>query len=177
MRGLKDATRGSISKGRLFPTGLYLSGRIRIRGSQDRGLYSALSDNQKLEQGINSFTQFDWVVSDKHLVTTTVHVAPQRLGHVNMDYFNPQPTTPDASTHSYTGTVADRLTLFGGLLESTFSAMRFDVGVWGQGYQDLTITPMGNRGNYFASKTRDASRYSGGQAIPSLPSPDGGRTT
>ena len=121
-------------------------------------------DNQKLEQGINSFTQFDWIVSDKHLVTATVHVAPQRLGHVNMDYFNPLPTTPDASTHSYTGTVADRLTLFGGLLESTFSAMRSDVGVWAEGDQDLTITPMGNRGSYFANKTRDASRYSGGSS-------------
>jgi hypothetical protein len=39
--------------------------------------------------------------------------------------------------------------------------MRFDVGVWAEGDQDLTITPMGNRGNYFANKTRDASRYSG----------------
>jgi hypothetical protein len=39
--------------------------------------------------------------------------------------------------------------------------MRFDVGVWGEGGQDLIITPMGNRGSYFANKTRDALRYSG----------------
>jgi len=31
----------------------------------------------------------------------------------------------------------------------------------------------GNRGNYFANKTRDASRSSGGPATPLLPSPDG----
>ncbi len=111
-------------------------------------------------------------------MTATVHAAPQRLGHVNMDYFNPQPTTPDASTHSYTGTVADRLTLFGGLLESTFSAMRSDVGVWAEGDQDLTITPMGNRGSYFANKTRDASRSSGAvELLLCFPLPDGERTT
>jgi hypothetical protein len=40
--------------------------------------------------------------------------------------------------------------------------MHSDVLVWGEGSQDLTITPMGNRGNYFANKTRDASRVSGG---------------
>jgi hypothetical protein len=161
MRGVKDATPRLNFEGPVIPHRLYLSEGFEYETRKIEVYTLPFPDNQKLEQGINSFTQFDWIVSDKHLVTATAHVAPQRLGHVNMDYFNPLPTTPDASTHSYTGTVADRLTLFGGLLESTFSAMRFDVGVWGEGDQDLTITPMGNRGSYFANKTRDASRYSG----------------
>lgn len=161
MRGVKDATPRLNFEGPIIPHRLYLSEGFEYETRKIEVYTLPFPDNQKLEQGINSFTQFDWIVSDKHLVTATVHVAPQRLGHVNMDYFNPLPTTPDASTHSYTGTVADRLTLFGGLLESTFSAMRFDVGVWAEGDQDLTITPMGNRGSYFANKTRDASRYSG----------------
>jgi hypothetical protein len=161
MRGVKDATPRLNFEGPIIPHRLYLSEGFEYETRKIEVYTLPFPDNQKLEQGINSFTQFDWIVSDKHLVTATVHVAPQRLGHVNMDYFNPLPTTPDASTHSYTGTVADRLTLFGGLLESTFSAMRFAVGVWAEGDQDLTITPMGNRGSYFANKTRDASRYSG----------------
>ena len=53
-------------------------------------------------------------------------MAPQRLGHVNMDYFNPEETTPDASTHNYTGTVAHRMTLGQSLLETTFSVTSFD---------------------------------------------------
>jgi len=161
MRGLKDATPRLNFEGPIIPRRLYLSEGFEYETRKTEVYTLPFPLNQKLEEGINSFTQFDWIVSDKHLVTATAHVAPQRLGHVNMDYFNPLPTTPDASTHSYTGTVADRLTLFGGLLESTFSAMRFDVGVWGEGDQDLTVTPMGNRGSYFANKTRDASRYSG----------------
>ena len=164
LRGLKDATPRLNFEGPVIPHRLYLSEGFEYEVRKTEVYTLPFPENQKLEQGINSFTQFDWIVSDKHLVTATVHAAPQRLGHVNMDYFNPQPTTPDASTHSYTGTVADRLTLFGGLLETTFSAMRSDVGVWGEGSQDLTVTPMGNRGNYFANKTRDASRSSGGSS-------------
>ena len=161
MRGLKDTTPRLNFEGPIVPHRLYLVEGFEYEIRKTAVYTLPFPENQKLEQGINSFTQFDWIVSDKHLVTATVHAAPQHLGHVNMDYFNPLPTTPDASTHSYTGTVSDRLTLFGGLLESTFSTMRFDVGVWAEGDQDLTITPMGNRGNYFANKTRDASRYSG----------------
>ena len=164
MRGVKDATPRVNFEGPIIPHKLYLSEGFEYETRKTEVYTLPFPDNQKLEEGLNSFTQFDWIVSDKHLVTATFHAAPQRLGHVNMDYFNPLPTTPDASTHSYTGTVADRLTLFGGLLESTFSAMRFDVGVWAEGGQDLTITPMGNHGNYFANNTREASRSSGGSS-------------
>jgi hypothetical protein len=94
-------------------------------------------------------------------VTGTVHIAPQRLGFVNLDYFNPQPTVPDASTHNYTGTIADHLTLWGGMLENTFSVTRFDARVWGRGAVDLNIAPAGNYGNYFSQQNRDASRLGG----------------
>jgi hypothetical protein len=161
MRGVKDATPRLNFEGPIIPHKLYLSEGFEYEIRKIEVYTLPFPNNQKLVHGINSFTQFDWIVSDTNLVTATIHAAPQRLGHVNMDYFNPQPTTPDASTHDYTGTVADRLTVFGGLLETTFSATRFDVGVWGEGDQDLTITPMGNRGSYFANQTRDASRYSG----------------
>jgi hypothetical protein len=101
------------------------------------------------------------VRSAKEIVTATLHVAPQRMGFVNMDYFNPEPTTPDASTHNYTGTIGEHLTLHGGMLENTISVSRFDVGVWGHGDEDLVITPDGNRGNYYAQRDRNATRYSG----------------
>ena len=114
--------------------------------------------NQKKQEGFNSFAQLDWIVSRRQLVTATVHVAPQRLDYVNMNFFNPQATSPDASTHNYTGTLADQLTLGGGLLDNTLSVTRFDARVWGQGTQDLTMTPGGNSGNYFAQQSRNASR-------------------
>src|SRR5713226_6647657 len=80
-----------------------------------------------------SFGQLDWIATEKNLLTATVHVAPRRLDFVNMDYFNPQETVPDAATHNYTGTVADRLTIRGGELENIFSTTSFDARVWGRG--------------------------------------------
>jgi len=46
--------------------------------------------NQKKQQGVNSFTQLDWVASSRNLLTATMHIAPQRLDSLNMDYFNPR---------------------------------------------------------------------------------------
>ncbi len=110
---------------------------------------------------MNSFTQADWVDFRHHLVTATLHIAPERLGHVNLDYFNPLPVTPDASIRNFTGTAIDHLALFGGLLETTFSTTRVDAGVWPKGNQDMVFSPLGNSGSYFAQKSRDAQRISG----------------
>jgi hypothetical protein len=85
------------------------------------------------------------MASSNQLVTATVHLAPQRLGFVNMDYFNPEPTAPNANTRNYTGTLADRMTVHGGVLDGTFSVTHFEAGVWGQGHEDLIITPTGSQ--------------------------------
>ena len=78
-----------------------------------------------------------------------------------MNYFNPQPTTPDASTHNYTVTVSDKLSVFGGLWENTISMTKFDARVWAKGPLDFFLQPQGNTGNYFAQQV-------------ALPRPDNG---
>jgi hypothetical protein len=115
--------------------------------------------NQTTVEGFNSFTQLDWVPSDKTIVTATLHVAPQRSGFVNLNYFNPRPTTPDAGTHSYTGTISDKWFVSGGIWENTLSVTRFDAAVWPKGTSDYVIQPQVNSGNYFAEQNRDARRY------------------
>ncbi len=158
LRGLRDATPRLNAEGPLIPGKLYFSEGFEYAIRKIPVYTLPFPNNQKKQEGLNSFAQFDWVASDRQLVTATVHVAPQRLGFVNMNYFNPPATSPDAGTHNYTATVADRLSLAGGLLENTFSVTRFDARVWGQGSQDLVVTPSGNSGNYFAQQDRDASR-------------------
>jgi hypothetical protein len=103
----------------------------------------------------------DWVASSRQLLTATLHVVPQRLGHVNLNYFNPEETTPDANTHNYTGTLAYRITLGQALFENTFSVTGFDAAVWGGGDADLVLSPYINSGNYYAQKQREAMRRSG----------------
>ena len=160
MRGIRDATPRLNLEGPLIEGKLYFSEGLDYEVRKTEVFELAFPYNQKKQEGFNSFAQLDWIASSRQLVTATVHVAPQRMDYVNMDYFNPLPTTPEASTRNYTGTVADKLTIFGGVLDNTFSMTRFDAGVWGQGQQDLTMTPLGNSGSYFAQQSRQASRWS-----------------
>jgi hypothetical protein len=160
LRGLRDATPRLNLEGPVIPGKLYFSAGLEFTIRKTEVYELPFPFNQKKQEGINSFVQLDWIVSQKQLVTATVHVAPQRMQYVNMNYFNPQATSPDASTNDYTVTVGDKLTLGSGLLDNTISATRFDARVWGQGTQDLTITPAGNSGNYFAQQSRQASRIS-----------------
>jgi hypothetical protein len=159
LRGLRTATPRLNFEGPIIPGKLYFSEGFEYVVRKTEIYELPFPYNQKKQEGINSFAQLDWIASSKNLVTATVHIAPQRLGFVNMNYFNPQPTTPDASTHNYTGTLSDKLTIFGGLWENTFSATKFDANVWAKGTSDFVIQPQGNSGNYFAQQGRDAERY------------------
>jgi hypothetical protein len=160
LRGLRTATPRVNFEGPLIAGKLYFSEGFEYEVRKTEVLTLPFPNNQKKQQGINTFSQLDWVVSDKHLLTATVHVAPQHLGFVNLDYFHPEETTPDARTHNYTGTVSDKLTIGGGLWENTLSATKFDATVWSKGALPLVIEPQGDSGNYFASQGRDAERYS-----------------
>jgi len=159
LRGIRDATPRLNVEGPLIPGKLYFSEGLEYEDRKIEVYTLPFPRNQKLTEGVNSFAQLDWVVSGRQLVTATAHVAPQRLSYVNLDYFNPESTVPDAATHNYTATLADRLTIWGGVFENVLSVTRFDASIWRQGDQDLTITPWGNSGNYFAQQTRTALRY------------------
>ncbi len=159
LRGLRDATPRLNLEGPLIPGKLYLSEGFEYEVRKILIYTLPYPWNQKTTEGFNSFLQLDWIVSDRNLLTATFHLAPQRLGYVNMDYFNPQPTTSDARTHNYTATLSDKLTIFGGLWDNTISMTRFDASVWAKGPLDLVLQPQGDSGNYFAQQARDAERY------------------
>ncbi|MBS1859426.1 MAG: TonB-dependent receptor [Acidobacteria bacterium] len=158
LRGLRDATPRLNLEGPLIEGKLYFSEGVDYIIRKTEVFELPFPYNEKKQQGVNSFTQLDWIASSTQLVTATVHAAPQRLDYANMDYFNPRPTTPQAGTKNYTGTLAHKWTLFGGILDDTFSFTRFDAQVWGQGQQDFTMAPQGNSGSYFAQQNRRASR-------------------
>ena len=159
LRGLRDATPRLNFEGPLIHGKLYLSEGFEYEVRKTPVFTLPFPYNLKRKTGFNSFAQLDWVISGKHLATGTVHIAPQRLGNVGINYFNPPGTSPDASTHNYTGTLADRITTpGGGLIENTISVTRFDAGVWAKGPAGLTLAPTIDTGNYFASQNREAGR-------------------
>ena len=161
LRGLRTATPRLNFEGPLIAHKLFISEGFEYEVRKTEVYELPFPNNQKLEQGFNSFSQLDWVVSDRQLVTATLHVAPHRLGNWNIDFLNPIETSPDASMHSYTGALADRLSLGRAYWENTFSVTDTDASVWPKGPRDLVFTPTGNTGNYFATKDRSAARIAG----------------
>jgi hypothetical protein len=161
LSGIRDATPRVNFSGPLIKEKFYLSEGFEYEVRKTPIYTLPYPYNQKQVQGFNSFTQADYIVSPTQLLTATFHVAPQRFDYPTLNYFNPEQTQPSSSAHDYTGTVADRLTLKGGLLENTFSVTRFTADVWAQGSQDMTLSPLVNSGNYFAQQTRGASRVEG----------------
>ncbi len=169
LRGLQDATPRFNFEGPLIAGKLYISEGIDYEIRKTAIYELPFPNNLKKQEGVNSFAQLDWLVSDKHLVTLTAHVAPQRMDFVNLDYFNPEPTTPDARTSNYTGVLSDHLTILGGLLDSNFSVTKFDASIWGQGNADLDLAPGGNSGSYFATQNREALRIGGTTTYSAAP--------
>ncbi len=160
LRGLRDATPRLNVDGPLIRGRLYFSEGFEYEVRKTEIYTLPFPNDQRRKAGFNSFAQLDWVESERNLVTLTSHVAPEKLEFVNLDYFNPLSTTPDASIHNYTLTLSDRYTLWGGVLENTGSATQFGTRVWGKGNRDLYLTPNGAAGNYFIDLDRTASRYS-----------------
>jgi hypothetical protein len=161
LRGIRDATPRLNFEGPLLKNKLFFSEGFEYEVRKTEVITLPFPSNQQLKQGLNSFSQLDYIVSSTHLLTATFHLAPTQLENVNLSTFNPKPATPDASLHDYTGTLGDRLTLsHGDLLENTFSYTRFIAYVWPHGPEDLIITPSGNEGNYFAQQQRDSARLS-----------------
>lgn len=161
LRGLRTATPRINFEGPIIAGKLFISEGFEYEIRKTEVYTLPFPDNQKRQEGLNSFTQIDWLPSSHQLVTATLHLAPRRMGNWNINYFNPIETSPDARTHNYTGTVADRLSLGSSYWENTFSITNFDAHVWPKGPEDLTITPTGNYGNYFDNQNRSATRIAG----------------
>jgi hypothetical protein len=161
LRGIRDATPRLNFEGPLVKDKLFFSEGFEYEDRKTSVLTLPFPNNQIIKEGLNSFSQLDYVASATQLVTATFHIAPTELENVNLSTFNPKPATPDASLHDYTATVDDHLTLFhSDLLTNTVSYTRFDANVWAHGPLDLLVTPSGNEGNYFAQQHRFSDRLS-----------------
>jgi len=110
-------------------------------------------------KALNSFTQLDAIVSPNQTLTASFHFAPHSLQYAGLDYFNPQPVTPDADFHETTLTLTDRLSIGGSLLQSTISSRVVTSGITSQGNADMVLSPIGNQGNYFSQESRRATRF------------------
>ena len=115
--------------------------------------------NETRTDARNSFTQLDFVPSIKHTMMSTFHFQTQDTRFAGLDFFNPQPVTPNFNWNAGALTLTDRVELSEGVLQSTLTAQDFQTQVKPQTYGQMIITPTGNRGSYFGRQTRQSTRY------------------
>ena len=144
---------GPLIKDRLF---LSQSLAYSIAKQPVRGLPYPVNETKTESQSY--FSQFDLILSNRHTQTFTFGYFPQRDQFVNLDFFRPQPVTPNYKQKDFVFTVRDHYQVREGLLQSAFSFKRFDANVWGQGEGEQTLTPTVEQGNYFATQSRHSHR-------------------
>jgi hypothetical protein len=158
LRGIREASPRVTFNGPLIAGKLYISEGLEYDLAKRPVRTLPFPFNETKQESVNSFTQFDYLISPSHTLTATLHIAPRHMNFVNLEFFNPQPVTPTFRAKDYTGTFIDRLTLGSNLLESTLAVKRYSGNVWGQGQGEMVLTPSGNEGNYFSEQDRRASR-------------------
>ncbi len=162
--GLRDASPRLNVSGPLIQNRLFLAegSEYLINKAEVRTLPFPV--NETRSNAFNSFSQFDAVTGAENSITATLHFAPHTLHYANLNYFDPQPVTPNADYQEDTGTISDRFALRGGLLTSTFAGTRDATNVQGQtsgaeAGTAMILSPVGNSGTYFGQQSREATRF------------------
>lgn len=159
LQGLRSATPRFNLSGPLVNNRLYfLEGtEYLMHKTQVRTLPFPV--NETKSNAVNSFTQIDSTLGAQHSLTGTMHFAPHTMRYANLNYFDPREVTPNADYQEDTGTLTDRIGIRGGVLASTFAVTRVATNVAPQGAGLMTLTPIGDSGNYFNTQSREATRF------------------
>lgn len=159
LEGVRDASPRLNFSGPIIPGKLYF-----MEGGEyllyKREVYTLpFGSNETKSEAINSFSQLDWIVSGRQTITASFHIAPQALDYAGLNFFNPQPVTPNARFHESTATIIDRISIGEGLLQTTFANTQVTSDVRPQSLGDMVLSPGGNSGSYFNPQNRRANRY------------------
>lgn len=154
---------GPLVSDRVF---LSQSASYLVAKRQVRGL--SYPDNETRTESQSYFTQFDIRSSTRHMETLTGGYFPQRDHYLGLDFFHPREATPNAGRRDLMLAARDTYQIGNGVLVSSMSWRTFATDVWGQGTTEQTVTPSGERGNYFATQNRRSARVEASE-VYSLP--------
>lgn len=157
--GLRTETPRLVFGGPLIKRRLYFisSGQYMLQKPQNRTLTFPKSVSK--QEGVNSYTQLDYIVAGNQIVSASFHWNPQQINFVNPTYFTPQPTTPNYSQQNYDGTLLDRFSFWNTLLVSSVSLQQFDAQIGAQGNQPMILMPQGEEGDFFGRQKRISKRH------------------
>lgn len=122
-----------------------------------RGL--AWPNNEIKTQGFNSFTSFQYIASDRQVITANVDEFPLRREFADINSLIPQSASSNYGQKGVSTGFTDRyLFSSGAILTSLFQFMKFDSNAYGQGPEDMLITPDGWGGNFFNAYHRKSNQ-------------------
>ena len=159
MEGVADASPRFNLSGPLIKDKLYFVEGAEYLFNNQEVRTLPYPENLTKSTAFNSFTQLDAILTAKQTLTASFHFAPHSLQYAGLDYFNPQPVTPDANFHESTAMITHRWQIGDGLLQSTFAGTAVASEVSPQANADMVLTPVGNQGNYFSYNSRSATRF------------------
>jgi len=163
--GIRAFTPRLSGSGPLIKNKLYVSGAFEYRLNKVPVFTLPFPYNESKTEQWNTFAQFDYVASARHLMTFTVHLVPQKTDFVNPDFYNPQPTTPSWHAQEYRGTAADTVSFERGTLSSLLSVAEVSEKTGAQGGQPFVMLPNTNSGNYYFRQQRTAGRFQWGETF------------
>jgi hypothetical protein len=158
VRGLRDYTPKLHIGGPIAANKLFLAESLEYGLEKKQVRTLSFPHNESKVESVNSFTQLDYVLSPKQLITATVHTAPKHINFVDPQFFNPQPVTPSYRGYEQALTVTHHASISDVLLDSSISRQEFRSRIGAQGDAGMVLTPTGNTGNYFARLNRHSSR-------------------
>ena len=159
LMGVKDASPRLNFSGPLIANRLYVLEGTEYLMSKDSVRTLPFPVNEIRSTAVNSFTQTDVLLGARNSITSTVHFAPHSVRYATLNYFDPQPVTPNADYQEITGTISERFGIRHGVVVSTFAGTRIATNVTGQAEKQMVLSPQGNSGNYFDLQNREATRF------------------
>jgi Carboxypeptidase regulatory-like domain/TonB dependent receptor-like, beta-barrel len=122
-----------------------------------RGL--AYPHNEIKTEGLTSLTEFQYIVSNRNLVTADVSVFPLRREFADINSLVPQSASSNYGQHGFSAALTDRYLFSSGAILTTLAKETvFSSNARGQGPQDMIITPEGWNGNFFNAWTRSSNQ-------------------
>jgi hypothetical protein len=125
-------------------------------------------DNVRVDERINTQTQFDWDINPRQRLTAILTLDPQNTDYANINTFNPQPVTADYRQRGFFTSFSHRWILpEGGFVQSLFSVKRLNARVFPADSDPgaMTLYPEQNSGSFYDFQHRNTWLYQWAQAL------------
>lgn len=145
---------GPIKKGRAW-----FSQGLAYRFVRTRAYDVPYGEDERILESWDSFTQFDWRMSDRHDLTTTFSYFPGEVDNLGLNAVMTADATPEFHSAGWNVALSERSMFGTNLIETTLAFKRFTTSVTPKSDVASLLLPEGLRGNYFNEIDRVSRRF------------------